>query len=593
MDTRALGKVGPRVSAVGLGCMGMSDLYGPADRAESLATIHAASTRRHAPRHRRLLRHRPQRAAPREALAGRPRDAFVLSVKFGALRDVRGIGPGRRSPGRGQELPRLHAAAAGHRPRRRLPPHARRPGGPDRGDGRRHRGDGEGRATCGTSASPRWAPPTIRRADAVHPISDLQIEYSLVSRGIEDEILPTTRELGIAITAYGVLSRGLLSGHWSKERALAEGRLPRPGCPRFEGDEPRAQPRPRRGAGGARARERDDDRRPGHRVGPLAGRGRRPPRRREAARPARRVAARARGSAHRGRPRAARSRGPARRRRGRPLPHAAHGPPRQRAALGLAGEDEAEQGRRRARATPGSRGSGGAAPRSPPRSPPSRRSTIAARASCAVTRAMRAIEATFTPSRKAPATGERRIRGTSGPLRATKTKAGRKMPTVATDRAPEAAEEIADERGGREDRARRDLADRDGVEELALGQPAAPHDEVGAQEGEQHVAAAEEDRADLQEDEEEGREAERRDAAVVAARPAAPSGRARTPFARARPIPTRAQATSAASAPAPKITASSWTPAATAASASSPSAARAACGWRSAPGSTGPAARSR
>jgi aryl-alcohol dehydrogenase-like predicted oxidoreductase len=61
---------------------------------------------------------------------------------------------------------------------------------------------------------------TLRRAQAVHPVSDLQIEYSLLSRGIEDEILPTARELGVGITAYGVLSRGLLSGHWSTERAL-------------------------------------------------------------------------------------------------------------------------------------------------------------------------------------------------------------------------------------------------------------------------------------------------------------------------------------------------------------------------------------
>jgi aryl-alcohol dehydrogenase-like predicted oxidoreductase len=62
---------------------------------------------------------------------------------------------------------------------------------------------------------------TVRRAQAVHPICDLQIEYSLVSRGIERDILPTCRELGIGITAYGVLSRGLISGHWTKERALA------------------------------------------------------------------------------------------------------------------------------------------------------------------------------------------------------------------------------------------------------------------------------------------------------------------------------------------------------------------------------------
>jgi aryl-alcohol dehydrogenase-like predicted oxidoreductase len=76
---------------------------------------------------------------------------------------------------------------------------------------------------------------TIRRAAAVHPISDLQIEYSLVSRGIEDEILATCRELGIAITAYGVLSRGLLSGHWSRDRAVAQTDF-RAHSPRFQGE---------------------------------------------------------------------------------------------------------------------------------------------------------------------------------------------------------------------------------------------------------------------------------------------------------------------------------------------------------------------
>jgi aryl-alcohol dehydrogenase-like predicted oxidoreductase len=77
-------------------------------------------------------------------------------------------------------------------------------------------------------------PDTIRRAHAVHPIADVQIEYSLISRGIEAEILPTCRELGIGVTAYGVLSRGLLSGHWSKERA---GTLDfRSHFPRFSGE---------------------------------------------------------------------------------------------------------------------------------------------------------------------------------------------------------------------------------------------------------------------------------------------------------------------------------------------------------------------
>ena len=74
---------------------------------------------------------------------------------------------------------------------------------------------------------------TIRRAQAVHPIADLQIEYSLISRGIEKEILPTCRELGIGITAYGVLSRGLISGHWTKDRN--NGGDFRARAPRFQG----------------------------------------------------------------------------------------------------------------------------------------------------------------------------------------------------------------------------------------------------------------------------------------------------------------------------------------------------------------------
>jgi aryl-alcohol dehydrogenase-like predicted oxidoreductase len=75
---------------------------------------------------------------------------------------------------------------------------------------------------------------TVCRAHSVHPVADLQIEYSLLSRGIEAEILPTCRELGVGITAYGVLSRGLLSGHWSPERAAAAGPF-RQSAPRFTG----------------------------------------------------------------------------------------------------------------------------------------------------------------------------------------------------------------------------------------------------------------------------------------------------------------------------------------------------------------------
>ena len=74
-----------------------------------------------------------------------------------------------------------------------------------------------------------------RRAHGVHPVADLQIEYSLMSRGIEDAILPAARDLGVGVTAYGVLSRGLLSGHWSAGRSPARGDF-RTFLPRFTGE---------------------------------------------------------------------------------------------------------------------------------------------------------------------------------------------------------------------------------------------------------------------------------------------------------------------------------------------------------------------
>jgi aryl-alcohol dehydrogenase-like predicted oxidoreductase len=235
MDKRALGNVGPRVSALGLGCMGMSDLYGPADRAESLATIHAALDAGvtlldtgdfYGMGHNELLL--------REALVGRSRDAVVLSVKFGALRDVKGNwtgADGRPAAVKNFLAYTLQRLGTDHVDVYRLT--RVDPAVPIedtvgaiaemvKAGHVRHVGLSEAGAA------------TIRRAHAVHPICDLQIEYSLVSRGIEDEILPTTRELGIAITAYGVLSRGLLSGHWSKERAVAPGDI-RGYLPRFGG----------------------------------------------------------------------------------------------------------------------------------------------------------------------------------------------------------------------------------------------------------------------------------------------------------------------------------------------------------------------
>ncbi|HEY6762433.1 MAG TPA: aldo/keto reductase [Baekduia sp.] len=236
MNQHLLGTTGPTVSALGLGAMGMSDLYGPADRAESIATIHAALDAGitlldtgdfYGMGHNELL--------IREALAGRDRDAVAISVKFGALRGPDGAWLG--NSGR----PEFVKASLAYTLQRLGTDHVDvyRPARVDpavpieetvgaiadlvQAGYVRHIGLSEVGAD------------TIRRAAAVHPISDLQIEYSLISRGIEREILPATRELGIGITAYGVLSRGLLSGHWQPDRELAAGDF-RGMSPRFQGE---------------------------------------------------------------------------------------------------------------------------------------------------------------------------------------------------------------------------------------------------------------------------------------------------------------------------------------------------------------------
>ena len=222
MITRSLGTNGPEVSTIGLGCMGMSDFYGPTDEAESIATIHAAldagvnlldTGDYYAMGDNEML--------IREALRGRDREQAVISVKFGVLRDPSGGWAG--VDGRPVAVRNFLAYSL-----RRL--------GTDHIDiyrlGR-YNPEVPIEETVGAIAEMVEAgyvrhvglsevgAQTIRRAQATHPISDLQIEYSLISRGIEDEILPTCRELGIGITAYGVLSRGLLSGHWSKDRRTA------------------------------------------------------------------------------------------------------------------------------------------------------------------------------------------------------------------------------------------------------------------------------------------------------------------------------------------------------------------------------------
>ena len=234
MQTRKLGKTGPEVSALGLGAMGMSDMYGPADRAESLATIDAAVEAGitlidtgdfYGMGHNELL--------IGEALKRHNRDDLLLSVKFGAQRGPDGAWVGydtRPAAVKTALAYTLNRLGVDHidiyRPAR-LDPNV------------------PIEDTIGAIAEMVQAgyvrhiglsevgSETIRRAAAVHPIVDLQIEYSMISRGIEDSILPTLRELGIGVTAYGVLARGLIGGHMT---APGGGRDIRGFSPRFQGE---------------------------------------------------------------------------------------------------------------------------------------------------------------------------------------------------------------------------------------------------------------------------------------------------------------------------------------------------------------------
>lgn len=224
---RQLGSNGPPVFPLGLGCMGMSDLYGPADERESIATIHAALDAGVT-----LLDTGDYYAAGQnELLIGRAlrdrRENAVISVKFGALRGPDGswIGMDTRPAAvknfLGYSLKRLGVAYIDiYRPGR-LDPHV--PIEDTVGAIAELVTAGYVRAIGLSEVGPE----TIRRAHAVHPLSDLQIEYSLVSRSPETRIFPLLRELGIGLTAYGVLSRGLLSGSKPKSPRDLRAHLPR------------------------------------------------------------------------------------------------------------------------------------------------------------------------------------------------------------------------------------------------------------------------------------------------------------------------------------------------------------------------------
>ncbi|MER5936838.1 aldo/keto reductase [Streptomyces sp. NPDC001928] len=239
MRTHPLGTTGPQVSALGLGCMGMSALYGDADRTESIATVHAALEAGvtlldtgdfYAMGHNEMLIGEALRTAP-AAL----REQAQVSVKFGALRSPDGDWSGydgRPAAVKNFAAYSLQRLGVDHIDVYRI---ARLdPDVPieetvgaiseliEKGHVR-HVGLSEVGAD------------TIRRAAATAPIADLQIEYSLISRGIEESVLPTTRELGISITAYGVLSRGLISGHFTRDRQLTAGDF-RAHSPRFQGE---------------------------------------------------------------------------------------------------------------------------------------------------------------------------------------------------------------------------------------------------------------------------------------------------------------------------------------------------------------------
>src|SRR5882757_9077651 len=234
MQTRTLGHNGPTISALGLGCMGFSGGYGAVDDADSIATILAALDAGvtyfdtgdfyGAGQNEMLLGN---------ALKGKREKAFI-AVKFGALRGPDGawLGSDNR-PGAVRNFLAYSLKRLGTDYIDLYQPARIDPAVPIE--------DTVGAIADMVKAGhvrhiglSEVSSETIRRAHAVHPISDLQIEYSLISRRPEDDVFPTCRELGIGVTAYGVLSRGLISGHWSKARKGEQDF--RAISPRFQGE---------------------------------------------------------------------------------------------------------------------------------------------------------------------------------------------------------------------------------------------------------------------------------------------------------------------------------------------------------------------
>jgi len=232
MKTVQLGKAGPAVSRLGLGCMAMAGTYGPADHDESLATIRAALDAGvtlldtgdfYGMGSNEML--------IGEAVKGRDRDSYRISVKFGAMRGPDGSWNGYDArPAAVKNFLAYTLTRLGldhvdiYRPAR-IDPNV--PIEETVGAIREMIDAGYVRHAGLSEVGPE----TIRRAASETPISDLQIEYSLMSRGIEDAILPVCREFGIGITAYGVLSRGMLGGRWKqgtvKRKGDIRGRMPR------------------------------------------------------------------------------------------------------------------------------------------------------------------------------------------------------------------------------------------------------------------------------------------------------------------------------------------------------------------------------